>query len=102
MPAMLSRLLSSGMVALLFAAPLDAQATSQRLTSPNAHFGHEIGADYVLPDYTQFMAYWQTLARESDRMELDTIGVTAEGRPQIMAIVTSPANHQQLQRYMRA
>jgi hypothetical protein len=73
--------------------------TAQNLTSPAKHFGHPIGADYVLPDYTQFLAYWETLARESDRMVLDTIGTTAEGRPQVMAIVTSPANQQRLDRY---
>ena len=99
MPAMLSRSLRAATAAFVLVASLDAQATSQRLTSPNAHFGHDIGADYVLPDYTQLAAYWQTLSRESDRMVLDTIGTTAEGRPQLMAIVTSPANHQRLDRY---
>ena len=99
MPATLSRSLLSGVIALVLAATALAQTTSQKLTSPKEHFGHEIGADYVLPDYTQFMAYWQKLAGESDRMVLDTIGLTAEGRPQLMAIVTSPANHQRLARY---
>ena len=99
MPAMLNRSLRAATVALVLTATLDAQATPERLTSPSAHFGHEIGADYVLPDYTQFAAYWEKLARESDRMALDTIGMTAEGRPQLMAIVTSPANHQRLDRY---
>src|SRR5918999_4446836 len=99
MPATLSRSLLSGIIGLALAATVHAQAPSQRLTSPQHHFGHEIGADYVLPDYIQFMAYWQKLAVESDRMVLDTIGLTAEGRPQLMAIVTSPANHQRLERY---
>src|SRR5687768_2933037 len=99
MPVMLSRSLLSGVLALALAITLEAQTTSRNLTSPSAQFGHEIGADYVLPDYTQFVAYWQKLANESDRMALDTIGVTAEGRPQLMAIVTSPANHQRLERY---
>jgi hypothetical protein len=95
----LFRSLCGSVVALIFAVGLAAQNVPQNLTSPKEHFGHEIGADYVLPDYTQFMAYWQKLAVESDRMVLDTIGLTAEGRPQLMAIVTSPANHQRLERY---
>jgi hypothetical protein len=99
MPPTLSRSLLPAVIGVALAATAHAQATPQKLTSPQEHFGHPIGADYVLPDYTQFMAYWQTLARESDRMVLDTIGVTAEGRPQLMAIVTSPANHQRLERY---
>jgi hypothetical protein len=72
-----------------------------RLTSPKQHFGHEIGADYVLPNYTAFAQYWSKLAAESDRMTLDTIGRTAEGRPQLMAIITSPENHRNLDRYRR-
>jgi len=83
---------------LLSALPLAAQS---RLTSPKEFFGHEIGADYVLPNYTKFLAYWETLARQSDRMELDTIGKTAEGRPQVMAIVSSPENLRNKERYRR-
>jgi hypothetical protein len=95
-----TRLRSVAVVALL---ALDAHivAAQVRITSPQQHFGHEIGADYVLPNYTQFMAYWQTLARESDRMVLDTIGLTAEGRPQLMALITSPANHRNLSRFQQ-
>ena len=86
-----------GAVAVAFiAVPLAAQ---QRVTSPMQQFGHEIGADYELPNYDAFLAYWQKLAGESDRMVLDTIGQTAEGRPQVMAIVTSPENHRNLERY---
>jgi hypothetical protein len=82
-------------LALLAATTVEAQ----RVTTPQQQFGHEIGADYVLPDYTQLMEYWQKLATESDRMVLDTIGLTEEGRPQLMAIITSPENHGNLDRY---
>src|SRR5262249_15884242 len=43
--------------------------------------------------------YWAKLERESDRLKLVRIGVTEEGRPQLMGIVTSPANHKELARY---
>ena len=85
--------------ALLLTVLAAASVTAQAPTSPKAFFGHDIGADYVLPDYAKFVEYWQRLATESDRMLLDTIGLTAEGRPQLMAIVTSPANHQRLSRF---
>jgi hypothetical protein len=62
------------------------------VTSPKQQFGFDIGTDYVLPNYTQFVQYWQKLAGESDRMMLDTIGTTAEGRPQLMAFISSPEN----------
>ncbi len=69
------------------------------VTTPKQQFGHDIGADYVLPDYTAFTAYWHKLDAESDRMRVIEIGKTAEGRPQLMSIITSPANHRQLDRY---
>jgi len=77
-------------------ASLSAQSA---LTSPKTFFGHDIGADYELPNYTKLHQYFITIAKQSDRVLLDTIGLTEEGRPQIMAIVTSPANHKNLARY---
>jgi hypothetical protein len=78
---------------------LAAAASAQQVTSPQQQFGHEIGADYELPNYTQFTAYFEKLARESDRMILDTIGKTAEGRNQLMGIITAPQNFAKLDRY---
>ncbi len=70
-----------------------------RVTSPLQFFGHEIGADYELPNYQKLTAYWQKLDRESDRMQVVEIGKTAEGRPQWMSIITSPSNARRLGRY---
>ncbi len=74
---------------LLAAAPLAAQ---QQLPTPEQAFGFAIGSDYNLVTYTQQQRYWEQLASASPRMVLDTIGLTAEGRPQLMAIISSPAN----------
>ncbi len=81
---------------LIAAAPLAAQ---NRVTSPVDFFGHEVGADYLLFNYEKLHDYFIRLAGESDRMVLDTIGYTEEGRPHIQAIITSPANHANLDRY---
>jgi len=72
---------------------------AQSRTTPKQFFGHEIGADYELPNYTKLHQWFITVANESDRVSLDTIGLTEEGRPQVMAIVTSPENHRKLARY---
>jgi len=74
-------------------------AASQDVTSPQEFFGHVIGADYQLPNYSRFADYWAVLASESPRMVLREIGRTSEGRPQLMAIVTSPENQANLERY---
>src|SRR3954469_13819785 len=76
--------------------PLSAQ---RRITTPVAQFGHNIGDDYFLANYSQMIDYWRKLDRESDRMRMVRIGTTAEGRPMWMAIVTSPENHRKLGRY---
>ncbi|MCH6548184.1 MAG: peptidase, partial [Gemmatimonadetes bacterium] len=72
---------------------------AQRITTPQEQFGFNIGDDYHLATYTQLQAYWAKLAQESPRMVLEEIGRTAEGRPQLMAIITSPENHANLGRY---
>jgi len=69
------------------------------VTTPEEEFGHEIGADYTLINFEQLHSYWAKLASESDRVVLDTIGLTAEGRPHIQAVITSPANHGDIDRY---
>ena len=81
-------------VAIIAVAPAGAQ-----ITTPREHFGFDIGDDYHLATYTQFESYVRKLADESPRMVLEEIGKTAEGRPQLMAIITSPENHQRLAHY---
>src|SRR6476659_2547383 len=85
-------------IALLLAAatPLSAQ---RGITTPLAQFGHNIGDDYFLANYSQMLDYWRKLDRESDRMRLVRIGSTAEGRAIWMAIITSPGNQKKLSRY---
>src|SRR5262245_44209453 len=69
------------------------------ITTPKEEFGHNFGDDYFLANYRQIAAYWHKLDRESDRMIVQEIGKTAEGRSHLMAIVTSPENHRNLARY---
>src|SRR5690606_14324546 len=62
------------------ATALQAQTAVQgkaRVTTPEEFFGHTIGADYVLPNYTQFAEYWRRLDAESDRIKVVSIGKTA-------------------------
>jgi hypothetical protein len=84
---------------LLLTVAAPGRAQGPKITSPKEQFGHEIGADYVLPNYTQLTEYWKKLDRESDRMTLQSIGKTAEGRDQWMAVITSPENMKRLDRY---
>ena len=92
---------ATGALLLLLAAAqgVASQARLVDITAPEAALGFELGADYHLATYAQLAAYWERLAGESDRMALDTIGFSEAGRPQLMAILTSPENHGRLGRY---
>ena len=81
------------------AAALWTSAAAAQLTSPEEQFGFRLGTDYQLVNYQDLSAYWQKLAEQSDRMTLESIGKTSEGRDQWMAVITSPANRPQLARY---
>src|SRR5262245_48860940 len=73
-----------------------AQSRAPSVTTPKAQFGHDIGDDYFLVNYTQYVDYLLKLDHESDRMTVVEIGKTAEGRSEYTAIITSPENHRKL------
>jgi Zinc carboxypeptidase len=89
----------AGAAAVSLMAQAPARVAAPRVTSPATFFGHQIGADYVLPNYTKFTEFVRLLDKESDRMVVQSIGKTAEGRDQLMAIITAPENFKQLERY---
>jgi hypothetical protein len=70
-----------------------------KITSPKEQFGHDVGDDYFLVNYTQYEQYLKKLALESARMTVMDTGKTAEGRTEYTAIITSPENHRNLARY---
>src|SRR5689334_10376677 len=76
-----------------------AEPHAPKLTTPKAHFGFNLGDDYCLANYEQYAAYLAKLEKESDRIKVVNVGDTAEKRPQLMAVVTSPANHKKLDQY---
>ncbi len=88
--------LCAAFLALGFTGALDAQA---RITSPREQFGFDIGDDYKLVNYTQVIDYWKKLDAESDRMTVEEMGRTAEGRPQLMAVITAPENQRNIEHY---
>src|SRR5262245_28238157 len=74
-------------------------AAAPKLTTPKEHFGHDIGDDYYLANYTQYVEYLKKLDQQSDRMTVVEIGKTEEGRPELTAIITSPENHKKLAQF---
>jgi hypothetical protein len=85
--------------AVIATATLSSPSAQNRITTPTEQLGFALGDDYQLANYQQIADYWRKLDAESDRMVVQEIGKTAEGRPHLMAIVTSPANHKNLEKY---
>ena len=74
-------------------------AFGQGTITPPKFGEYTAGDDYYLANYTQLLDYWSKVAKESDRIKIVQIGKTAEDRPFMMAIITSPANHKNLAHY---
>src|SRR6478672_6123666 len=86
-------------VVLLTAVATVPAAETINVTTPKQFFGFAIGDDYQLANYTQLAEYWHKLEKESNRMKVVEIGKTSEGRPQLMAIISSPENLKKLDAY---
>ena len=87
---------------LLAVVPLLAISASLRandLPTPASVLGFEPCAEKKLADYEQIVEYFQALDRASDRMQMVDVGVTAEGRTQWLAIISSEENMRQLDRF---
>lgn len=73
-----------------------AQAPGAGVPEPAAYLAAPPGTDRALSDWSELTAYYERLSRASDRVTLDTLGVTPEGRPLVLLTVTSVANHARL------
>ncbi|HKK26506.1 MAG TPA: M14 metallopeptidase family protein [Gemmatimonadota bacterium] len=76
-----------------------ALAAQVRAPAPKDVFGFEPGADYHLATYEQVSDYFSRLAAASDRVALDTIGRSVDGRPLLLAFISSAENLGDLERY---
>lgn len=84
---------------IVFIAFLFTNAIGQAIPTPKEHFGFNIGDDYMLANYTNAEAYFKKLAAISDRVILQQIGKTEEGRDQYMMIISSPENLKKIDFY---
>src|SRR6202041_3493310 len=67
--------------------------------TPESHFGHRMGVDRELLDWDKVVSYFQTLAKTSDKIRVDELGKTAEGRPFIVATISSASTLRNLDHY---
>ena len=78
-------------MAMLFSL-LGMMAQNGSFTKPADFFGFEPGSDRNLFSYEQLIEYFQKLDAESDRIYLEEIGSSPEGRPMYIAFISSAEN----------
>ena len=67
---------------------------------PKPVFGeYTVGDDYFLANYQQLLQYADQVAKISDRMMIERVGTSTEGRPFNLMIVSSPENLKNIEEY---
>jgi hypothetical protein len=68
---------------------------------PEEIIGFAPGTDRKLADTGQIEAYFRALDAASDRLTLTTFGTSTEGRPLLLAVITSPENQSRIEEIRR-
>ncbi|HEX5474765.1 MAG TPA: M14 metallopeptidase family protein [Vicinamibacterales bacterium] len=86
-------------VAVLLAA-VGVQTQAAAIPTPESVLGYRVGADYKLATYDDALGYFRKLAAASDRIRLVQVeGKTSYGHDWYYAIVSSPDNLKNLEKY---
>jgi hypothetical protein len=80
--------------------PVDASTPRDTVvTSPEKFLGFRVGADQKLAAWPKIVQYFQKLNAESDRMKVQELGKTTDGRPFIVAFISAPENLKKLEKF---
>jgi hypothetical protein len=74
-------------------------ATAQTIPTPESVLGHKPGDDFYLANYDESRDYFRKLAAASDRIKLISVGKTTRGQDWEIAIISSPQNLAQIDKY---
>jgi hypothetical protein len=69
------------------------------IPSPEQFFGFRMGADRHIAGWSRIVEYFRTVDRLSDRVAVQDLGPTTDGRPYLLAIVSSADTIADLPRY---
>ena len=70
------------------------------IPSPESYFGQRMGSDHLVLDWDKVVSYFQTIKANSDRIRVDELGKSTEGRPFIAATIAAPETLRHLDRYL--
>jgi hypothetical protein len=89
----------SSIPVLLFAILVLTASTAGAIRSPEEYLGFPIGADRKLADYREVTSYLEELAAQSPWVTVEVIGETTLGKPFVMAVLSTPDNLANLEKY---
>jgi len=69
--------------------------------APETFFGHKMGADKMMLDWSKVVGYFQALEKGSERVRFREYGKSTEGRPMVMAIISAPETLKRLDRFQQ-
>ncbi len=87
------RVLCVAALLLIFAIPA---VETAEIPTPESVLGVTPGSDRELIDYQQLVDYLEALSTSSDRMVMQEVGSSPEGRPMFVLFLSSPANLERL------
>ena len=90
---------STLIISFIFIISLVAYALPADIPNPETFFGHKPGADFKLMRWEKIHEYFQLLGKNSDRVKIENLGETTLGNPFILAIISSPENLTNLDKY---
>src|SRR3954451_17232600 len=85
--------------AVLAAAFLSALTAVAAVPTPENHFGHPMGADRHLLEWSRVVSYFDALSKSSDRIRVRELGKSTEGRAFIEVTIAAPETLRDLDRY---
>jgi hypothetical protein len=67
--------------------------------APEQFFGHKMGADRTMPEWSKVVEYFRQLGAGSDRVQFLEYGRSTEGRPMVAGILSAPETLRRLEHY---
>jgi hypothetical protein len=77
-----------------------AWSATAAVPTPKSYFGHELTDDGTVLDWDRVVGYFQALQKSSDRIRVEELGKSTEGRPFIAATIADPETLKHLDRYI--
>ncbi|HEU0177461.1 MAG TPA: M14 metallopeptidase family protein [Blastocatellia bacterium] len=93
------KLITPSILSILITAVWALSAPGQSIPTPESVLGHKPGDDFYLANYDESREYFRKLAASSDRIKLISVGKTTRGLDWEIALISSPQNLAQLDKY---